>query len=129
MKYSDNGWSTEKIMLSILKYINTVAQNKKCVLILDCFSAHKTQKVLNYAKKLNIYLLYVPAGMTSSKQPLDVNINGPLKSIAKKKIKKIYIDENICSPKLKVSINILLNSLGEISTTTVKNSFVKALKN
>jgi hypothetical protein len=52
----------------------------------DQYSSHTTDNVKNYANLHNIFIIYVPVGMTSQYQPLDVEING----IIKTKLIKIY---------------------------------------
>ena len=47
---------------------------------MDQYDSHMTDKVKNYVATKNVCLLCVPVGMTSKYQPLDVSINGILKS-------------------------------------------------
>jgi hypothetical protein len=45
-------------------------------LVLDKFSAHTSEFIIEYAKEKNITLIFIPEGMTYKYQPLDVLING-----------------------------------------------------
>jgi len=71
--------------LLILDQISKITKNEESVLLLDQYGSHITDKVTNYAKIKNIIIRYVPIGMTSKYQPLDVSINGILKNKLRKK--------------------------------------------
>ena len=51
----------------------------KSLLILDQFRVNMTPLVINKFKDLNTDILFIPPGLTSKIQPLDVFINKPLK--------------------------------------------------
>ena len=53
---------------------------KRSLLILDLFSAHKCDKVKDLLQSLNTNILFIPSGLTSILQPLDLYINKPLKT-------------------------------------------------
>ena len=78
--YSDNGWNTQSIMM---QYLHTViipyTNNQPCILTLDCYSCHLTASVLRFAFTHNIHFVTVPAGTTSTLQPLDVKVFGAVK--------------------------------------------------
>ena len=57
----------------------------RTLLILDEFSVHKMESVKSTMTKLNTDLLYIPSGMTSKLQPLDIFVNKPLKTFMSKK--------------------------------------------
>ena len=57
-----------------------VKDPNRIFLMLDQFSAHMGTEVLKEAERLNIELIFVPAGMTSDLQPLDVGVNSVLKA-------------------------------------------------
>ena len=71
------------IMKILLKEILKIMKGAQSCL-LDQFHSHKTDFIIKKAKKMNIILLYVPVGMTSLLQPLDVTINSIIKSHARK---------------------------------------------
>ncbi|OWZ14444.1 LOW QUALITY PROTEIN: hypothetical protein PHMEG_00012086 [Phytophthora megakarya] len=49
------------------------------LLLLDDFSRHWTEDVIEYAKTINVTLMKVPSNATSVLQPADATWNGPLK--------------------------------------------------
>ncbi|MBS1736810.1 MAG: hypothetical protein JSS98_09455 [Bacteroidetes bacterium] len=99
--YTKDGWVNEQIMLVILENIHKHSKDKNSTLILDQYSSHITEKIKDESKKKNIHLIYVPVGQTGKFQPLDVGINGPLKSSAKRlwKIERIADIENMLKHK------------------------------
>lgn len=122
-KYSINGWISEDIMLFILKQIYNISNGNSAILILDKYSVHRIEKVKEEAVKLNIILIYVPVGCTSIHQPLDVCINGPIKSIGKKLAKNIYMNDPFIIPTLHDSIISLIESKNKIKKDTIIKSF------
>lgn len=84
--HSHNGWTTKQVMDSYLEWLRSLYGDEPLVLVLDVFSAHRHIDVKNKAQELNIELIYVPANGTSTYQPLDRKIYGPLKQ----RIKKLY---------------------------------------
>ena len=81
--YSNNGWINNGIMLIILDLIRTASKSQKAALLMDQHRSHTSDFIKNEARKRNIILIYVPIGLTYKYQPLDVKINGILKSHAK----------------------------------------------
>lgn len=50
------------------------------LLLLDDFSGHWTQEIVEYAEMINVTLLKVPPNATSVSQPADSTWNGPIKT-------------------------------------------------
>jgi len=81
--YTESGWTTEKTMLDYLDDIIVPYTKKKpCALLLDSFGAHFTELVKDKAEQLNIELIKIPESQTATLQPLDINVNGPMKRIS-----------------------------------------------
>jgi len=80
--YTESGWVNDDCMLILLDEIYRITKGENSVLLLDKHYSHKTDKVKNYAKNKNIHLIYIPEGMTSLFQPLDICINGIIKEKA-----------------------------------------------
>lgn len=72
-------------MLVLLDEIYRVTNGEKSVLLLDNYDSHKTEKIIESSKEKNIHLIFVPIGMTSIYQPLDICINGIIKKKAAEK--------------------------------------------
>lgn len=128
-KYTESGWLDLSIMIHILIQINTISKGKKCLLILDCWKIHTESLIKQLAEKLNIKLLYVPVGMTSTNQPLDVSINGTIKGIGKHISREIFLTDPFSVPTIKDSIKTLIESIKKIKKSTIIDSFTKACMN
>ena len=56
------------------------AKGERVLLVWDNCPSHKTADVANHFQSLGIELAFLPANMTDKLQPMDLNINGPLKA-------------------------------------------------
>lgn len=107
----------------ILDQISKITKNEESVLLLDQYGSHITDKVTNYAKIKNIIIKYVPIGMTSKYQPLDVSINGILKNKISKKY-AMFISTNLTKKYDHAQcLHDILVSLKEIKKGTIIKSF------
>lgn len=118
--FSNNGWVNCGIMIELLKNIYDVTKGLYAVLILDMYPTHVDDFVTKDAAEKNITLVYVPAGLTGSLQPLDVGINGPLKA----KSKKIFKRKRIENENYKIDLNGAIQNLNEAIDTTINERIV-----
>ena len=81
--------------------------------------------VLFTAKKLKINLIFVPVGATNDYQPLDVLVNGAIKSIGKM-TKEKYIRNSKAEFSVKDSITSLIEAVKTIKVKTIIDSFYRA---
>jgi len=121
--FSNNGWMNAGIMQIVLNTISSITNNENSMLIMDQHPSHINEFVKKEAKKKNIKLIHIPIGMTSKYQPLDIKINGIIKSCARKlyRIEKI----NNLDKKFKISDSIrhLIESIKIVDKKTIINSF------
>ena len=124
--YSNNGWINNGIMKLALETIHNNTNGKPSALLLDQFPVHIDDFFKDEAKKRNIELIYVPKGLTSKYQPLDVLING----ILKQKAKKLWRQEIVKDPNIKItnadSIKHFLIAKEDITSEIIKKSFDKS---
>jgi hypothetical protein len=124
--YSNNGWVNRGIIVLALEEIFKYIQSKPSALLLDQFTIHTDNFIAEEAKKRNIELIYVPKGLTSKYQPLDVLING----ILKQKAKKIWREEIVKNPNIKItnsdSVKHFLKAKEDITSEIIKKSFNKS---
>ncbi len=59
-------------------------KGRRSLLLIDSFSAHEAEVLLDLAQFNNVDIIIIPGGCTSKIQPLDVCLNKPFKSILKK---------------------------------------------
>lgn len=69
--HSENGWMTEHTFSQYLFLIREYMGNSEVHLILDIYSAHRTNQMKQIAAANNIHLHFIPAGMTDIYQPLE----------------------------------------------------------
>lgn len=123
LTFSESGWNNINITISILEQINKLVNNSSSALILDQHKSHTGDIINAKAKELKIQLIYVPTGQTANLQPLDISINGALKSISHKYIKNLYIDDPYYTPTINDAVQSLLDASTKIDTLTIKKSF------
>ena len=82
---SDSGFMSSKILPHYIKnVIKPYIKESNCLLILDDFTVHKTENVIDYFSQNNIKHCIIPGGYTYCLQPLDVTINKPSKDELRK---------------------------------------------
>jgi DDE superfamily endonuclease len=123
LKYNVSGWNDSQVLISILEQINKLTNENGSVLILDQHRSHTGELIENKAKELNIQLIYVPVGQTANLQPLDIKVNGALKSIGHRFMKNKYVNDPYYTPILVDAVESLIYSVNKIDNTTIKNSF------
>lgn len=121
--YSNSGWINVGILKFLLDEIVKITNKENSVLILDQYSSHQNEEIEKYAKELNIKFEFVPAGMTSTRQPLDVNFNGPVKSIGRGLANKIFLKDPYAKYTLINSINCMIDASKKIKKETIIESF------
>ena len=83
--HSESGWVNEQVFSQYLHQIRQYYDDSdKLYLILDVYPAHRNIEVINEAAALNIELIFIPAGLTDTYQPLDRRIFGILKAKARR---------------------------------------------
>lgn len=123
LTHSESGWNNTNITSSILEQIYKTTGGNKSALIMDKHSSHKGDDIDIKAKEYNIQIIYVPTGMTSILQPLDIKINGPLKCIGHKYIKNMYVNDPYYCPNLNDALCSLIHAINNIDSLIIKSSF------
>lgn len=82
--FAPRGFTKEQTIINIIKnVIFPYTRGQQAVLMMDVYSGHYTPRVLKALQTHNLIPLWVPAGATAQRQPLDVGVMGPLKMIAR----------------------------------------------
>ena len=79
--HSTGGNTNEDVMLFYLELVSKWMNGERCALIIDRYTAHRTENVLNKARSLGIRLVFIPTSATDKYQPLDRRVFGALKSM------------------------------------------------
>jgi hypothetical protein len=90
IRANSKGWMNEEEMIWWTENIWTKrsqrGSNPRSLLVLDSFSAHKTNTVKKRFHEKKTNLAVIPGGLTSQLQPLDVSLNKPFKA----KVRNLY---------------------------------------
>lgn len=126
--FSNNGWMNNGIMNIVFDSINISNEGKPSVLLLDQYPSHNNEYIIKEAAAKNITLLYVPVGLTYKYQPLDVKINGILKSTARRLWRQERITDLLKIPKpteptLSSAVMHLMTAIKIINKSMIINSF------
>jgi hypothetical protein len=121
--YSNNGWSNCGIIKIAIDQIYLITKGKMSALVLDKFSAHTSEFIIEYAKEKNITLIFIPEGMTYKYQPLDVLINGIIKQVGKRSWREELAKNENIKIKNKDSVIHFLKAFDSVTDKTIKKSF------
>lgn len=84
IRINPSGWMNEEEMIWWIENVWTKrasrGSNPKFLLVLDSFSAHRTDVVKKRFSEKKMNLAVIPGGLTSRLQPLDVSLNKPFKA-------------------------------------------------
>jgi len=125
--YTKTSWFHEETMFKVLDTIHEHSHGKRSLCIWDSYKPHQQKTIIDYAKKLNIEILFVPSGLTGRYQPLDYNFNGIFKNIMKSYWFGHQYNqdkENICQHMYET----IMESYKNVSVSSVISSF-DCLKN
>jgi hypothetical protein len=125
---SQSSWQNQDTLIGYMHDgIAPYTHNEPSALLLDDYKAHHTDKVHEKAAEHNIDIIPVPAGQTSTLQPLDVGVNGQLKARARKKwvADKVSGKEN--ADTLGRAVGRMNEAYHETPASTLTSSFTKAV--
>ena len=102
--HSKNHWSNGDTMLRYIEQVLLpwaekwrselgVRPNQRVLVIMDVFKSHSTPAVLEKMKDGHLKVVFVPGNCTGELQPLDISVNGTLKSLLKSKFSTWYADK------------------------------------
>ena len=121
-------WSNYDAMVQVLDLICCHANGLPAVLILDQYGVHTTRQLREEARYRHIHLVFVPGGMTSLLQPLDVGVLGPLKATANRLLYEQLHDDPDRIHKPADKAELLDQALAELQSTTVRSAFDRVIQ-
>ena len=84
IRANPTGWMDEKEMIWWMENVwhrrANLGSNPRSLLVLDSFTAHKTDPVKRRFREKNTDIAIIPGGLTSRLQPLDVSLNKSFKT-------------------------------------------------
>jgi hypothetical protein len=123
IQHPPNGWTTDDMMVKYLEWLSQQCQGEPLLLVLDAYRAHRTNKVRQRAKELNVELVFVPAGGTSLYQPLDRRVEGELKSRARRLFFQLAGQSGVQGATPEQAITILVSAWAAISPENVSRAW------
>jgi hypothetical protein len=134
---NSTGWMVEQLMIQWIKRIwdNVIISDKeKKFLIMDKFSVHQKETVLNLLKEIDSEVEFIPPGCTGILQPLDTDINKPFKNKMRAKFESWFATAgstksnftksgSIRPPSLELVTEWCVQSWKDINIEAIKNSF------
>jgi hypothetical protein len=132
------GWMDTKLMNEYIRkiYDNTIYPSDTVkALLLDQFSGHKTEKILNLYSNLGLKVYFIPSGCTSLIQPLDTDINKPFKDRMRAKFSTWLSDfgsnltlngtrgGRLRAPDLETIVSWILQSISEFPPGMISRAF------
>jgi hypothetical protein len=124
--HSKKGWVDSNIIQSHLYYVvkpYAESINEKVVLIWDVHSSHVTDAVKRRAEACGIDLLWIPPGMTSSLQPLDLRVNGAIKCSMRSLWRDRILQDPLQSRSMADTIKDFKTAYGRVNKETIVKSF------
>jgi DDE superfamily endonuclease len=104
-----------------------VRSRGRMLLLMDWFSAHRTQIVIDRFTDCNTDVVFVPAGYTSKLQVLDVGLNKPFKSKIRDKFELFMLDavsNNLPYKPKRVNVSGWIDQAWEgITTSSITNTW------
>lgn len=77
--FNEKAYNNAELTVKIVEEIAEYTKQEDCLLVMDVAGFHLTDDVTDTIKNNNLTRCLIPAGLTSTLQPLDTAINGPLK--------------------------------------------------
>jgi len=106
----------------VKKYADEVVKKPVCVLM-DAHGSHWHQSVVTRAAAYGITLLRVPTGLTSVLQPLDIRVNGCIKSSMRKSWHDHVLEDSLHNRSHKVAIRDFIDAYSKITKDVIVESF------
>lgn len=135
MTQNETAWFNSSIFIAWIQTVIIPCRrdpNDRILLIVDCFSGHRTLEVAVFCQENNMDLLLVPPCTTALLQPLDISINRTIKTHMRKiTIMRIFNDHTSTGSKIRGANSMspqrfygaLLLSINNIQTKSVHNGF------
>jgi len=87
--HSQSGWTTEETFIRYLQRLRQYFDDGEPIwLLLDCYSAHRTDNAKAYAADIGVNLLFIPPGLTDELQPLDMAVFGMMKGVCRRLLRE-----------------------------------------
>jgi hypothetical protein len=123
-----DGWTNaEMYMEYIWRVILPYTQGQAATIVHDGFKAHHTEDVLSFLLCHNLFPIDVPAKQTSTLQPLDVGVFGPMKAKSKRRWNKEKQRNRERADSQYISMSVHVDVFNEMRGRTVRRAWEEAI--
>ena len=133
-KFAPTSWMTSSIMVEIINDIikpyllrGVVQHPGARALILDNVGVHTTDEVAKAAAKINLELIWVPEGLTGTRQPIDVGMFGPMKAFIRADWRKKRLENLSYKPTYADAMQSLSTAINKITPHCIRSSFQQSI--
>jgi DDE superfamily endonuclease len=122
------GWTNEAVYVEYLqRVILPYTAGRPATIVHDSLTSHHTDAVLSFLRTHNLFPIDVPAGQTSTLQPLDVGVFGPVKASAARRWneEKQRNRERVDTQLLSMSLHV--EAFAQLSRGAVKRAWAEAV--
>lgn len=119
--FSEKGWTDNTTFYGYLNYIRSLFDEGEIHIILDVFSAHRSDEIKEAAKELGIILHFIPPGFTDLFQPLDAKIFAIIKGYIRHMIRQFLKDEKVMTKR--DACKFLIAAWEKLDPEEIRDSF------
>lgn len=120
LTHSDSGWSTSEVMKQYLEWLaEEHTRGSWAYLVWDVHASHRHDEAKRAAAENAINLGYIPAGQTSTWQPLDVRVFGALKAHARSLLDAQCLQRPIAELDMVDALLILVQAWRDLKRETI----------
>lgn len=127
-KTAPTSWNTSEIMVKIIKeiikpYLLRGVNQYPGAMILDTVGIHTTDDIAIAAAEINLELIWVPEGLSGTRQPLDVGVFGPMKSQIRADWRKKRLNNLTYKPTYADAMQSLSTAITHVTSHCIRSSF------
>jgi hypothetical protein len=127
LAHQEKEWTSRAIAEQDLNWFSERVKRQNLCLLWDCFSPHRDEVVKSEARRADIALEFIPAGLTDGWQPLDLRICGSLKMRARALFDEQWFRDDSTELTVTTAIALLLRSWDSISQEEILDSWNKII--
>jgi transposase-like protein len=122
------GWTNEAVYKEYLqRVILPYTAGRPATIVHDSLNSHHTDDVLSFLSAHNLSTIDVPAGQTSTLQPLDVGVFGPVKARAARRWNEEKLKDRGRADTQLASMSLHVEAFTQLSRDKVRKAWAEAV--
>lgn len=122
ISHSKGGNTNKDVMLLYLDLVQKWNRKKPCALVIDRYSSHNKEEIIQAALDRQIELIFIPTSGTDQYQPLDIRIFGVMKAKAASEYDKHYA-ATLRAFTTSEAADVFINCWNKIDPTLIQNAW------